>query len=463
MEYHQVAQDIVSSVGGSANIQSLVHCATRLRFKLRTPPAKEITEKLKIHPGVITVVESGGQYQVVIGNHVGEVFKSIIKVSGFNEEDNPSASQGKQTLFVRFIDIVSGIFTPVIGVMAASGILKGLLALALVLDLLQEQSGSYKTLFVASDGLFFFLPVVLGYCAGKKFGGNPFICLSIGAALVHPVMLEALSREQAGQGTLSFLGVPIILINYASSVIPILLSAWLSCQIERRINGHLPAAIRNFATPLICLVVVVPLTFLLIGPVATWLGQMLAKGYLWIYGLAPLVAGLFVGGVWQVCVIFGLHWGLVPLMFNNLSVFGEDTLGPLLLAAVMGQAGATLGVMLRTRDNKLKGIAASALSASIFGITEPAVYGVTLPYRRPFIFGCIGGALGSAVVGFYQTKVYSMGMASILTIFQYVPKTGLDATVLAAIGGALIAFVFAAVATWLFGLSGGKNHTRRGS
>ncbi|WP_147198089.1 PTS beta-glucoside transporter subunit IIABC [Pantoea sp. CCBC3-3-1] len=451
MEYQQLAQQILRGVGGRENVQSLVHCATRLRFKLKTA-AKADTQHLKQNPGIITVVESGGQYQVVIGNHVSEVWQALLN-EGVSEGDSTTETQEKQTLFARFIDIVSGIFTPFLGVMAASGVLKGLLALALATGLLTEQSGGYKILFVASDALFYFFPVVLGYCAGKKFGGNPFICMAIGAALIHPVMLEAFVQEQTGLAPMRFFGVPVVLLNYASSVIPIIFAAWTSCLIERTINPRMPGAIRNFATPLICLIVVIPLSFLLIGPLATWLSRLLANGYVLIYGLSPLVAGLFLGGFWQVLVIFGLHWGLVPLMINNLSIHGQDTMLPLLLAAVMGQAGATLGVMLRTRDAKLKGIAASAFSASLFGVTEPAVYGVTLPKRRPFIFGCIGGALGAALTGFYQTKVFSFGLASIFSVFQSVPKAGIDATVYALIAGSALALVFAALSTYFFGLS----------
>ncbi|WP_380178116.1 PTS beta-glucoside transporter subunit IIABC [Kalamiella sp. sgz302252] len=451
MSYQQLARQILQGVGGPQNIESLVHCATRLRFRLKSAAQADIAS-LEKNQGIIAVVESGGQHQIVIGNHVGDVYRAVLTEGGLSEGEQSGAAPAKQSLFNRFIDIVSGIFTPFLGVMAASGVLKGLLALALALGICEEQSGSYQILFVTSDALFFFFPVVLGYCAGKKFGGNPFIAMAIGAALVHPVMRQAFSDAGSGEAAFSFLGIPVVLIDYASSVIPIVLAAWLASLIERTVNPRMPDAIRNFITPLICLVLVVPLSFLVIGPVATWLSRLLADGYLWIYGLSPLVAGLFLGGFWQVFVIFGLHWGLVPLMINNLSMHGQDFMAPLLFAAVMGQSGATLGVMLRTRDNKLKGIAASAFSATIFGITEPAVYGVTLPNRRPFIFGCVGGALGAALIGYFHASVYSFGLASVFTIFQSVPKTGIDITVYAVIAGAALAWIFATVATFLFGM-----------
>ena len=449
MEYQELADEIVAGVGGKENIISVMHCATRLRFKLKESQ-KAHTAELKNNPGVIMVVESGGQYQVVIGNQVADVYRALTARYALDQAENVEDS-APQNLFARFIDLVSGIFTPFIGVMIATGIIKGLLALALVLGVMDANSGSYKVLFVASDGLFYFLPILLGYSAGKKFGGNPFVSMAIAAALVHPLILEAMQQQQAGK-PLTFIGIPLEILNYSSSVIPIIFAAWVSSLIERWIHPRSPGAVRNFTTPLVCLLITVPLTFLAIGPAATWLSRMLAEGYLWIYSLSPMVAGAVMGAIWQICVIFGLHWGLVPIMLNNLANFGHDTLLPLLMPAVLGQAGATLGIFLRTRDIKLKAMAGSAFSASIFGITEPAVYGVTLPRRRPFIFGCIGGALGAAILGFWHTTIYSFGFPSIFTFIQVVPSTGIDASVLASFAGAAVALIFACAMTYAFGL-----------
>lgn len=454
MQYQEIAKDILAHVGGRENIVSLVHCATRLRFKLQDHKNAD-AEALKKNPGVIMVVESGGQFQVVIGNHVHDVYNAVRAAAGITDEGEVSAQvTGEKTnILGKLIDIVSAIFTPFLGVMAASGILKGLLALAVVGGWLTTNSGTYKLWFAASDALFYFFPVALGYTAGKKFGGNPFITMVIGGALTHPVVMQAFdAANQAGAGTEHFLGIPITFINYSSSVIPIIFAAWVSCWIERSSNKVLPSAVRNFFTPLFCLAVTVPLTFLLIGPAATWLSQILAHGYLAIYTFAPWLAGGFMGAVWQICVIFGLHWGLVPLMINNLSVLGYDTMVPLLLPAVMGQVGATLGVLLRTRDKKLKMLAGSAVTAGIFGITEPAVYGVTLPNRRPFIFGCFAGAVGGVIVGYCQTSVFSFGLVSVFTFSQIIPPTGVDMSVWGAILGTGLAFSLACVMTFIAGL-----------
>lgn len=454
MEYHTLAQDILSHIGGRENIVSLVHCATRLRFKLKDNH-KADAEGLKKNPGVIMVVESGGQFQVVIGNHVHDVWLAVRTEAGLTDE--PSSVKEEDAvagnLLSRLIDIVSGIFTPFIGVLAASGILKGLLALAVVCGWLSVQSGTYKIWFAASDALFFFFPLVLGYTAGKKFGGNPFITMVIGGALTHPTMIAAFNASQQSVAiTDAFLGIPVTWFNYSASVIPIILAAWVSCWLEKQSSRRLPASMKNFFAPLICLSVTVPLTFLVIGPLATGLSQMLANGYQWIYALAPWLAGAALGALWQVCVIFGLHWGLVPLMINNLAVLGHDSMLPMLLPAVMGQVGAALGVFLRSRDARQKMLAGSSVTAGIFGITEPAVYGVNLPLRRPFIFGCVAGAIGGAIVGFSSTHVYSFGFANIFTIAQMIPPGGVDSTLWGGIAGTLVALILSCGMTLVAGM-----------
>ncbi len=453
MEYKALAQDILSRVGGKENIVSLVHCATRLRFKLKENK-KADAEGLKMNPGVIMVVESGGQFQVVIGNHVHDVWQAVRSEAGLTDDSEPVAETGEKTSVLgQVIDVVSGIFTPFIGVLAASGILKGMLALAVVCGWLAPQQATYQIWFAASDALFFFFPLFLGYTAGKKFGGNPFITMVIGGALTHPLMIQAFEASQvSGAGAAHFLGIPVTFINYSSSVIPIILASWASCWLERRSNAVLPSSMKNFFTPAICLAVVVPLTFLAIGPVATWLSQLLAHGYQIIYAVAPWLAGAAMGALWQVCVIFGLHWGLIPLMINNLTVLGQDSMLPMLLPAVMGQVGAALGIFLRSRDARQKVLAGSAISAGIFGITEPAIYGLNLPLRRPFIFGCVAGAIGGAIVGFSDSHVYSFGFANIFTLAQMIPPQGIDATLWGGAIGIVAALVISCALTFVAGL-----------
>ncbi|HDU6222638.1 PTS beta-glucoside transporter subunit IIABC [Klebsiella aerogenes] len=453
MEYKALAQDILHRVGGKENIVSLVHCATRLRFKLKDN-AKADAEGLKANPGVIMVVESGGQFQVVIGNHVHDVWLAVRQQAGLSDDSEPVPQEkaAKSSVLSQLIDIISGIFTPFIGVMAATGLLKGLLALALTCGWLTPQQGTYKIWFAASDALFFFFPLFLGYTAGKKFGGNPFISMVIGGALTHPLMIQAFEASQTGAPVEHFLGIPVTYINYSSSVIPIILASWVCCWLERKSNAVLPSAMKNFFTPAICLAVVVPLTFLVIGPLATWLSHMIANGYQVIYVFAPWLAGAVLGALWQVCVIFGLHWGLIPLMINNMTVLGHDSMLPIILPAVIAQVGAVLGILLATRDSRQRMLAGSAFSAGLFGITEPAIYGLTLPLRRPFIFGCIAGAIGGAITAFSNSYAYSFGVPNIFFPAQMIPPGGIDFSVWGGLIGTGVAFILACVLTFFAGM-----------
>ncbi|MGK3143242.1 PTS beta-glucoside transporter subunit IIABC [Pantoea sp. C2G6] len=463
MKYKTLASEILEGVGGRENINSVVHCATRLRFNLQDHTKANI-EALKENPAIIMVLESGGQFQVVIGNHVGEVYQDLLDVSGLSgqltREENRAQGDSKKraNILSQFIDIISGIFTPLMGIMAASGVLKGFLALSLACHWLTADSGTYIILFAASDSLFYFFPIILGYTAGKKFGGNTFITMCIGGALVHPAIIEAFNAASAADyQPLHFLGIPITFINYSSSVIPIIFASWISCWLEKPLNAVLHINIRNFFTPALCLLITVPLTFLLLGPVATWLSHTLAHGYQVIYGASPTIAGGFAGAMWQVLVIFGLHWGFIPLIINNFSALGHDNLMAVLTPSVLAQAGAALGVFLRTKDMKLKGVAGMAFPAGIFGITEPSVYGVNLPLQRPFILGCIGGAIGGGIAGYFGTTQYSFGLASIFTFTQIIPPSGIDSTVWGGITGTVVAFLFAMLTTLLFGIKPTKD------
>ena len=414
----ELARKIVAGVGGADNIVSLMHCATRLRFKLKDE-SKAQAEVLKKTPGIIMVVESGGQFQVVIGNHVADVFLAVNSVAGLDEKAQQAPeNDDKGNLLNRFVYVISGIFTPLIGLMAATGILKGMLALALTFQWTTEQSGTYLILFSASDALFWFFPIILGYTAAKRFGGNPFTAMVIGGALVHPLILTAFENGQkADELGLDFLGIPVTLLNYSSSVIPIIFSAWLCSILERRLNAWLPSAIKNFFTPLLCLMVITPVTFLLVGPLSTWISELIAAGYLWLYQAVPAFAGAVMGGFWQIFVMFGLHWGLVPLCINNFTVLGYDTMIPLLMPAIMAQVGAALGVFLCERDAQKKVVAGSAALTGLFGITEPAVYGVNLPRKYPFVIACISGAftVWASVIG----GVIAIGCAFVGTVMLH--------------------------------------------
>ncbi|WNS77879.1 beta-glucoside-specific PTS transporter subunit IIABC [Domibacillus sp. DTU_2020_1001157_1_SI_ALB_TIR_016] len=461
MKYEQLAREIIANVGGKENVSSLVHCITRLRFKLKDE-SKANTEVLKNMDDVVTVMKSGGQYQVVIGNHVPDVYKAVVAEGGFQGQSPVEVEEGpKGSLFNRFIDMISSIFTPVLGVLAASGMIKGFNALFVALGWIENTSGTYQILNATGDALFYFLPIFLGYTAIKKFGGTPFIGMAIGAALVYP----ALSTLTAGkplytlfEGTMfaspifvTFLGIPVILMSYSSSVIPIILATFFAAKVEKWLRTFIPDVIKAFVVPLFTLLIVVPITFMVIGPIATWASSLLGQGSLFLYNLSPVIAGILLGGLWQVIVIFGLHWGLVPIAINNVATMGYDTILAPVFAASFAQIGAVLAIVIKTKNQKLKSLSIPAFISGIFGVTEPAIYGITLPLKKPFIISCIGAAIGGAIAGFTNVKGFIIGGLGIFGIPSYISPDGLGMDLWGALISIVVGFIAAFILTMLFG------------
>ncbi len=412
MSYEKLAKEIVQGVGGEQNVSSLVHCATRLRFTLKDQ-SKADKAKLEKTDGIITVKESGGQFQVVIGNTVPEVYAAIGEVSNIlNDDKKDSASAPGKKGFGAIIDVISSIFAPLLGVMAGAGILKGLLLIATNVGWLSTKETTYTILMATADSLFYFLPLLLAVTTARKFGGNTFTALTIAGALVYPSIVEL---KTAGTETL-FFGIPVIMMSYSSTVIPIIIAVIVMSKLEKMCNRFIHESVKNFVTPLISLVVMVPLTLIVFGPFGVYVGNAIATGLVAAFGFSPLIAGAVMGACWQLFVIFGVHWGLVPVFINNIAVHGRDGIKPAAAASVFAQTGAAFGVMLRTKNKKLKTLAGSATLSALFGITEPAVYGVTLPLKRPFIAGIIGGAVGGAIIGQAGTQAFASGAPGLLTL-----------------------------------------------
>lgn len=463
MRYEQLAKDIIYNVGGKENVNSVTHCITRLRFKLKDE-SKANTDVLKNMDGVVTVIKSGGQYQVVIGNHVPDVYKDVVEVGGFNNESSSDDNEVKEktSLFNSFIDVISGVFSPILGLLAATGMIKGLTALFLALGWLSKTSGTYEILNAIGDSLFYFFPIFLGYTSAKKFKLNHFTGMVIGAALVYP----ALSGLTAGdplftlfQGTIiespvyiTFLGIPVILMTYSSSVIPIIIANYVASKVERGFKKIIPDVVKTFLVPFCTILVVIPLTFIVIGPIATWAGQIIGSITLGIYNFSPLVAGLFIGGFWQVFVIFGLHWGLIPVAINNISMLGYDTILAMSFAASFAQIGVVLAIWIKTRDRKLKSLCIPAFISGLFGVTEPAIYGVTLPRKKPFILSCIASGVGGAIIGVMGTKQYIIGGLGIFGIPSFIDTSvGIDRAFYGALIAMVVAFVLGFLLLWLTG------------
>ncbi|MCM3575578.1 beta-glucoside-specific PTS transporter subunit IIABC [Mesobacillus subterraneus] len=462
MSHQKLAKEILELVGGKENVNRISHCVTRLRFRLKDE-AKANTEALKNHDGVVTVMKSGGQYQVVIGNHVSDVYKEVMQQGGFESQKPVEESNDeKKGLFAGFVDIVSNIFLPILPLLMATGIIKGFNSLFVALGWLANTDGTYLLLNAIGDGFFKFLPIFLGYTAMKKFGGTPFLGMAIAAALVHPSLAGITAGESITtlfSGTvfespvyITFLGIPVILMSYLSSVVPIIFSTYFGAKLEKYFAKVVPGVIKSFFVPFLTLLVIVPLTFLVIGPVATWAAQSIGQGVQFLYEASPLVAGLVIGGFWQVFVIFGVHWGIIPIYYNNLAVMGSDMLIAMTFAASFAQTGAILGVMVLTKNKKLKTLSYPAFISAIFGVTEPGIYGVTLPLKRPFIMSCIASAVGGAIIAITGAALYSAGPLGIFKIPTFIhPENGIDSGFWGMIASIIVAFILGFVLTLLFG------------
>lgn len=443
MSSKDLSKQIIELVGGEDNVNSVFHCATRLRFKLKDN-SKADKATLEKTPGVITVVENSGQFQVVIGNNVAQVFEQMMKETSLQDAEKSGKEDSSESSGVlgKAVDIISSIFSPILGALAGAGLLKGLLALILSLEWIDGTSGTYLILNAASDSVFYFLPVFLAVTAARKFKANQFVSIAVAGALVYPTVIAAVSSTDP----LDFLGIPVVLVNYSSSVIPIILAVWVQSYIEKWFRSFIHESVRNILVPMFALLIVIPLTFLAFGPVGSMISEGLASGYTWLYNLSPLVAGVIAGAFWQVFVIFGVHWGFVPIMLSNISVLGYDTMLPILTAAVLSQAGAVFGVFLKSKNPQLKALAGSSTLAAVFGITEPTIYGVTLKLKKPFIYACISGAIGGAIIAAGGAQANAFALPGLLALPTYF-GAGFSWLVI----GILVAFVLAIILVYVLG------------
>lgn len=446
-KYDGLARIIIQNVGGKSNIISVAHCITRLRFKLKDE-SKANKEVLESTDGVIKVMQAGGQYQVVIGNQVNDVYDAVLEVGhlaaagAVDEEGNAveeTAGGSKKSPISLLIDVISGTLQPTLGVLAATGIIKGLLALFDFIGLIPAASGTYQVWYAVADGFFYFLPIILGYTAAKKFKLNEFIGMAIGIALCYPAMVNSTAGTVLGTvftGTafemsyyLTFFGIPVIMpaSGYTSSVVPIILAVAIAAPLERWLKKVVPDVIKLFVVPFGTIIVMVPLTYLVIGPIASILCSVLSLIFNAIYGIpvvGGIIGGVLIGAFWQVLVIFGLHWGLVPLAMINFGLLGYDFILSPYFCVSFAQTFVVLAIILKTKDEKLKKIAIPAFISGIFGVTEPAIYGVTLPKKTPFIYSCIAGAIGGAFTGLMGTRSYSVGGLGLFGLPSFIDNTG---------------------------------------
>lgn len=451
-KYKELAGQIVENVGGEENVAGLVHCITRLRFTLKDEGlAKD--EVLKAMDGVVTVMKSGGQYQVVIGNHVGEVYADVCPLLNLECVENVPAEAGSGEkkhgrLLDKAIDVVSGIFQPILGIMAACGMLKGFNTLFVTLGLYSAASGGYLVINAAGDALFNFLPLFLGYTAAKKFGLKPMLGLAMGAAMCYPgIQASVVSAGTeplytvltgtmfASPVYMDFFGIPVISVDYTGTVIPVILAVWFASECERFFNKFVPDLVKFFFVPMLTLLAALPVTVIFLGPVATFGSAVISQFTLAVRGFSPMLAGAVVGLTWQILVIFGMHWGFIPVYINNIMTLGYDNVMMPFFACTFATSAVVLAIFFRTKNKKMKEMAIPNFISGIFGVTEPAIYGMLLPLKKPLVISCIAGGIGGAFYGRFNFRKFDMGGMGIFELPNMMNPDGtMDNLIIAFIG-----------------------------
>jgi len=482
INYADSAKEIVRLIGGDNNVINVTHCATRLRFILKDTNQAD-KDTLKRVKGVITVIESSGQLQVVIGNHVGDAYREVLKL--VNMDENVAVSAPNVGIVSRLMDIISSIFAPFLYPLAACGVLQGLISLFAALGWMDPASGTYRILNFVSWTGFTFLPVMVAFTAAKKFNVNPFTAVIAACALVSPdymnmltankillvnsadpamqaLMQEAVNNPQISRvlaevagipinaDPLTFLGMPVQYLSYTASVIPIILMVWIMSYVQRFFERILPLVIRNLFTPMFCIAIMVPLTLLAFGPIGNMIGGAIGGVYNTLYHLSPSIAGAVVGALWMPLVTLGVHWGITPVTVGNYATLGYDTFTGLQASPVFAMAGAVLGVYLKSKDPEMKRVSLSAGMTALFGITEPAIYGVALRLKRPMICGCVAGAVGGSIAGAFNAVSWSYCLPGIAVLPVFF-KEGHMPQFLGFLLSICVAFVLGAVLTYIVG------------
>lgn len=460
-KYKQLAQDIIKNVGGKENINGLTHCITRLRFKLKDESIAN-DDVLKNMVDIVTVMKSGGQYQVVIGNHVEAVYKDVIEIIDLDNLNTSSETKKSGNILDKGIDIISGIFQPVLGIMAACGMLKGLNALFVALGLYSATSGGYMVINAAGDALFTFLPLFLGYTSAKKFGLKPMLGLALGAAMCYPAIQGSSISAGADamytlfKGTMfaspvyiDFFGLPIISMDYTGTVVPIIFVVYFASKCEKLFNKFVPDLVKFFFVPMLTLLVTLPVALIVIGPIVTFGSTLISEAVLSIRDFSPLLAGAIVGFSWQILVIFGLHWGFIPVYINNVMTLGYDNVMMPFFACTFATSAVVLAIFIKTKDKKLKEMAIPNFISGIFGVTEPAIYGMLLPLKKPFIISCIASGIGGAFYGFFNLRKFITGGMGIFELPAMIEPNGGMGNLIVALSGMAISMVVAFVLTMI--------------
>ena len=450
-KFTELAATILENVGGKENVSQALHCATRLRFTLKDE-SKANTEALKNTPGVMSVVQAGGQYQVVIGPDVAEVYHEVVTLGNFESkaqvDDEPGAKKDQSKLS-QALEFVASIFQPIIPAITAGGLVKALMALFVALHVLDNTTQTYALLNAMADAPFYFLPVLLGASTAKRFKCNQYVAMALGGLLIYPSFITMVTEAKAAGTGIAMFGIPITPASYSSSVIPIILGVWFMSYVERFMNKISPKAIKFFSVPVVSLFVSGIVTLSLLGPIGTWVGNGIAAFFSWLDANASWAVPTLVGTFSPLLVMTGTHYGLIPIGINNLATAGFDTVvGPGMLASNVAQGAAGFAVSVRSKNKATKELAASAGLTGVLGITEPVLYGINLKFIYPLVGAMIGGFAGGLYLGITGTCRYASGSPGLLVLPAYIGGDSMMNLVNACIGTG-IAMVVSFVATFI--------------
>jgi beta-glucoside PTS system EIICBA component len=434
MNYNHLAKETIRLVGGNENVSSLMHCATRLRFKLKENHKANKVELEELE-GVLSVVVSGGQFQVVIGNQVSYVYEEIKKLKNLNT-DETSNTEKQGNIGSRIFEVISGSFSPLLPILAGAGMLKAVIIVLEMFGLISAESGTYAILSGAGNSIFYFLPVILGVTISIKLGANPYVGGAIGAALLEPNVTGIIDTAS------TFLGIPVVMVDYSSTVFPIFIAITIYSFVDKILKKVIYREIQLFVIPMLSLAIIVPMTVLLFGPFGTYVGNGLAAGISSMFELSGLLSGTIVGGLNVFLVVLGLHWGLVPIIIQNLAE-GGDPLMPMFGIATFAQIGVAVGIFFKAKDKQLKALGGSTAAPGLFaGVTEPIIYGILLRYKRTLLYVVIAGAIGGAINGLFGVKMTSFAFHSVFAIPLYSPTIIYIISIIIAFGTSLLLTLF---------------------
>lgn len=456
-EYHALAAKIIQFVGGEENIDNVIHCVTRLRFYLKDE-AKPNDEAINNLKGVMGVVRAGGQYQVVVGTAVDDIYKEVLSQLNISEDQPQEAAPAiaeNSSAFEKFkhgsnqlIGVITGSVMPIINILAASGIIKSLLAVLTSFNLVSATGNAYLIISAMADAVFYFLPILIGFNAARRLNGNPLLTAVIGGVIIHPTVLEA---ANSGLNILSLGNFDFPFVAYTYSIFPMILAAWLVKKIENGLKKWVPSYIQAIFIPIVVIGIVASITFLLTGPVITWLSLALANGLQSLLNLNAPIFGAVIDGFYQILVIFGLHWGIIPIYVNDFAALGYNYLSAMVSVTIVAQGGAALAVAIKSKKDAVKELGYAGAISAFCGITEPAIYGINLRFRRPFICASIASAVGGFLSGLFQVNMWSI-IGSIIGLPSFIdPANGITSNFWYAVLVTVITLGVSFILTYVWG------------